>query len=1092
MKSSLTFFWKSEIQTALPETENIYTESPPNEINLVDHVQDVPEQAASMQTDLPEAIAVKEIFNFDFLSLSLSNIDEAFSEAITPHVKELKDDDLQSVEVAIKAALQDERELLAPAGNGDSGLQDLQALSTDSGLRNNEVTPQVEFTDEWANPLPESSPETVMADSAYRVLAYDFQFLNSVGECLEPQTEINLCFSSPLFSQAEVRAFHIYADENGALKAVEVAAELTAAQTLSAQSEATKEGELESQADNEIPPAYTTVTIRAKDFSVYALLLMPQTYASGKLNEEPLRVPSASQIYLNGQNGNDANDGSSADAAVRSFARAKELAMKNSAITDILVTGTTELEGDISLQGTMAAIKRENNFGGYLFNVAMGKSATLHDLTIDGESSADILRKALIKVNGHLNIQDGTVLQNNRSKAEKNMCAWGGAIEAYEATVSMSGGLIQNNEATNGGGIYLGKSSMELSGGQISKNHAKRVSDTFADQIYAAGGGIALYHGSTLTISGQPLIESNVSDEVGGGISAGTRQASYGHDCVFMNGGIIRGNSAGASGGGLFVQAGLNNVHNASATITAGQIINNVMNGNGYTEKTFGGGGIYVNGGPETWLWQGNEYHMRNGELQISNALIEDNTADQFGGGGLAACPVSKTYVYLTEGAAIIGNHTTPSPQGDDIFIYSNLNFGAHSGLAEYEIATRMLGGTPYLWHDYYDNPVPDERLKGTLADKDMLVLTATGQISAEARQLATVVISGNHSNTRGGGIGSNGTVIIGKKEEKKDLQVIKTWGQGLNPQPITVELRGKSKNSGLDWLIEAVELNESNQFSHVFRDLAQSFFDPNSDVSLYIREPQSDQYQVTLSPFVTIPQGKTLSFTLKRPQFSKWDNLNATYSNYYMKHPEAGIFDSDKWELKDFTVKYSLLDEKGESLAESSMSYVAKDYQWNEKAAFAGIPVKAETLEIQYYDNQGQLVEPWLLQYNLYLERHDDKTILKVPKLRPTSKDAITGDEIILSVEDQKVTTPSRGLYQITIDNKKPEPPKPTEPTHPTEPTRPTEPCCTTVRYCCETTVPVTKASVLPRTGQHELWGMPLLILAAAGFLLILKKPKI
>lgn len=59
------------LQTALPETENIYTESPPNEINLVDHVQDVPEQAASMQTDLPEAIAVKEIFNFDFLSLSL-------------------------------------------------------------------------------------------------------------------------------------------------------------------------------------------------------------------------------------------------------------------------------------------------------------------------------------------------------------------------------------------------------------------------------------------------------------------------------------------------------------------------------------------------------------------------------------------------------------------------------------------------------------------------------------------------------------------------------------------------------------------------------------------------------------------------------------------------------------------------------------------------------------------------------------------------------------------------------------------------------------------------------------------------------------
>lgn len=136
-----------------------------------------------------------------------------------------------------------------------------------------------------------------------------------------------------------------------------------------------------------------------------------------------------SVIYLDGENGNDNNDGLSKDKAVKTFSKAKELAQSNKVIEKIEVIGTVSLAGDISLEGTNAEIVRGEDFSGLLFSVDKGKTATLSNITIDGVSNYNKnIEKSLIRVNAKstLNIDDGTVLKNNKIKPIQNTMTIGG------------------------------------------------------------------------------------------------------------------------------------------------------------------------------------------------------------------------------------------------------------------------------------------------------------------------------------------------------------------------------------------------------------------------------------------------------------------------------------------------------------------------------------------------------------------------------------------------------------------------------------------------------------------------------------------
>lgn len=213
------------------------------------------------------------------------------------------------------------------------------------------------------------------------------------------------------------------------------------------------------------------------------------------------------------------------------------------------------------------------------------------------------------------------------------------------------------------------------------------------------GGGICADHGSTIRLSGEAEIRNNIANEIGGGISLGTRISQEGNT-LEMTGGTIDGNTAGSAGGGIFVQCRYDNSPgNASkAFISAGKITNNVMNAVGSENMNFGGGGIYVNGSKDA----------KNGELHLKNAIITDNNAkgtkiyqgytepDKGSGGGYAACPVTDTKIYVTDGVAIYQN--TARNQGKDLYILAHKEYLEHSGNPTYDLSQRMLGGALWNW----------------------------------------------------------------------------------------------------------------------------------------------------------------------------------------------------------------------------------------------------------------------------------------------------------------------------------------------------------------------------------------------------------
>lgn len=497
---------------------------------------------------------------------------------------------------------------------------------------------------------------------------------------------------------------------------------------------------------------------------------------------------SQTAVYLDGSGGNDDNDGKTPGSAVKTFSKAKALVQSNPDLDKIVVVGTTPVSGDIDLVGSPVKVVRADGFNGYLFTISRGDTASLTDIVIDGNSDVNsAIEKSLINVESGATLQigDGAVLRNNKLNVSSSNDR-GGAIFSYGGAIKMTGGVIEDNLAVNGGGIYLLNATMELSGGVIQRNTARRVTDEAG--VHSAGGGICADKGSTVRMSGSALIQSNHSDEVGGGISAGSRQ--WGPSNIFqMDGGEIKDNTSEATGGGLFIQAKYFSGGASKGYLNAGRITGNRMLGKGKTNFLFGGGGIYVNGANDLYGANG-----ANGELYIKNVLISDNQSVQEGA-GYAACPISKTTINVTDGVGMKGNaRTDQSEKGRELYLLASQKYGLHSGRPDYDLAERMLGGVPYDWKLADGTLLPKESYKGTLEDNQELPLHTDSAANDLTGKLAKVIIADNYSATRGGGIGSNGSVIFGTSEELVEVSVEKQWvdqdnAEKLRPETVTVRL---------------------------------------------------------------------------------------------------------------------------------------------------------------------------------------------------------------------------------------------------------------------------------------------------------------
>lgn len=428
---------------------------------------------------------------------------------------------------------------------------------------------------------------------------------------------------------------------------------------------------------------------------------------------------------------------------------------------------------------------------------------------------------------GAVYISGGYVTNGNGGGWGGGLC-----ITGANAALEMTGGVVAGNKAASGGGIFANNSAaLNLSGGVISGNatYGNDITDGYNVNAGGYGGGVYT-QSATVTISDSANITNNraearlANNELynkgllgGGGIAShggvlsmtgGSVTANYSHEagggiyaCLpgqgvgfTMSSGFIAGNmSDNAEGGGLRISGGTTgdintgviNAENASnrVYITNNKTMTGSKEGRG---GDWGGGGVFVQEG---------------GTLNIVKTLITNNKAGGWGG-GIGACPTGKTIVSHSKGAAIYDNkdnvdqygnkltayhysagghgknedhdevnYVTPDFQKSghkDFFLVRNKN-GADKTIAV--VLGKMLGGRSAGWRGTCDgNPVTIDPNGGAEA-KWMFGLEAqpTNDAIDKAQGAATTIISGNYSYTHGGGIMTNGDLIVG---EVNDLRV--------------------------------------------------------------------------------------------------------------------------------------------------------------------------------------------------------------------------------------------------------------------------------------------------------------------------------
>lgn len=413
----------------------------------------------------------------------------------------------------------------------------------------------------------------------------------------------------------------------------------------------------------------------------------------------------------------------------------------------ILVKGALELQSGVL----------QNTGGKHIFTVDRG-TLDINGGYIVGGGSDGTPGGGIYVDNGTVNIQGGVIAANRGSS--------GGGIFFQNGTLNISGGAVTGNEVINGhtdngGGIYVNSGTLNLSGGYVTNNYKECGCNDCRNDVNNThgGGGIALANSSVMNMTGG-YVTGNYSGLAGGGIYAGF----FGNNVGFtMSGGTIAGNCAElGEGGGLRIAGGTNGVIQATNKV---YITNNITNSN----NDWGGGGIFV---------------QEKGNLSIMNALITGNTAGGFGG-GVGACPTGETLIVNQDGAAIYENRasgTNMSGGGNNKTYDSTLaqtsEVFTRNGYADYFcvrardgangpislVTGLMAGGGAANWTGSCDEQPVSIGPSGYAAAKYLFGLNAhpDGAAKSQAVNAAKVIITGNHSNIHGGGIMTNGGLILG------------------------------------------------------------------------------------------------------------------------------------------------------------------------------------------------------------------------------------------------------------------------------------------------------------------------------------------
>lgn len=452
-----------------------------------------------------------------------------------------------------------------------------------------------------------------------------------------------------------------------------------------------------------------------------------------------------------------------------------------SAVRNTIYTTETHKRVDVTVKG---GIVRAGNSNAALINIGGGNASVtieggfFHNPTgrvLEANNGADVTIFGGVFYGSRIDGNGGAVSVESwndpRAKFSisnaifaGNTAVSGGAV-ATNGKVDMTignGAVFSGNRATGsghdgGGAILIGWDTMAtMTGGLVTHNwctdNVPGASD--GNSSYDVCGGGILIRGAMKMTGGQ--VTSNEAPG-GGGIAT-----SFWDGGVFsMTGGIVASNVARLNeGGGITINM------NGRGSITGGHITNNRVEG----KEHWGGGGIFSS---------------NHSVLTMLSTLIADNKAGGFGG-GLAGCSTARVDTHTVElqnhsvaiynntaaGTNLSGNNSTKNEDhmfaySDPVFMREGDYYQDYFSALNTTVCGGFLGYGNALWEGTIDSTVinqgdiePGEKV----TSQSVAGLTSnpsSSDISA-AISMAKVFVTGNYAYTHGGGILSNGYMIVG------------------------------------------------------------------------------------------------------------------------------------------------------------------------------------------------------------------------------------------------------------------------------------------------------------------------------------------
>ena len=243
-------------------------------------------------------------------------------------------------------------------------------------------------------------------------------------------------------------------------------------------------------------------------------------------------------------------------------------------------------------------------------------------------------------------------------------------ITVGEDTVSISGGLITGGSAERGGGIYTDGGNVTMSGGTIAGNTASQN-----------GGGVCV-DGGTFTMTGGEISNNTATGREGGGVyvySSGTFNMQAAADGTTPT---ISGNTS-FWGGGVFVTGS-----DTTFTMSGGEISSN-------TATTYGGGVYVENYGTFTMSGGtigGDEAAEANSAAEGGGVYVKDGTFTMQAAADGNAAPTISDNTAISGGGGVYANYGTFNMSGGTIS--NNTATGDGGGVCANYGTFNMSGGT--------------------------------------------------------------------------------------------------------------------------------------------------------------------------------------------------------------------------------------------------------------------------------------------------------------------------------------------------------------------------------------------------------------